>query len=1034
MFKKLSFVAVFVCLAGIHARGQDSVDVTFRYTNTGTTAAYLVGEFNGWNNSTWPMTSMGSGLWTRTVRLPVGINPFSDPVKGIPGAWQYKFYFTGASSWPNDPLNHYQNAGDNNNSYVYVKNPTIYHLQPNQRSAIVATPTPQISAFLYPKVGGRVDTSTIRLVIDNAPISGIGAAYDSATRQFSYSLRTPLPDGNHVVILQAGSNSDTVNFTVLAVQTGYVRITTRGDFATRNPLLTLRGVIQNTAVASVKIVRNGTDTMSLPVTSGAFSTTATLAEGKNVFRAMADSNGLPLLSDPVAITYLVDHAPRAEMGFTMAGPQIVFYADGTTDPDSGETAQLKYLWRADSQNPSVVGSVHGNTTKSFLVTPPTVPGDYFFTLFVTDPEGNADTVRNYFSIEKNGAVTIQTPASNPAWARQGRIYFLFPLAVSQAGTLTDAASRLQNIKDMGFNIVWLMPIMKNDILDRDNHPGYRIIDFYNVADEYGGNAAFSYFMQQAHALGLKVILDITPNHTSRQHPWCVDAHYFKQDSRYWSWYEHGKITANTNNLGDYLDADGFNYYGGFTDQMMNYNWADIDARTEMINVYKYWITQFGVDGYRFDVYWGPHRRYGEARMGQPVRRALKHIKPDILLLGEDDGTGSGSEEIFADFTRGGVSGGVDAGYDFNLYGASIKYFGFSGSAITTLHGNLDNGGYYPGRHALYLRYMESQDEDRIVFWYSSNFSIDALTTFVRTMPMATVLFTAPGLPMIWNGQEVGFGYGITSSTHARNRSVINWNYQGRTILSPHYQKLATLRGQFPAFSQHKRDTNGDGQVNATDSSDFVRVSSSSSDVYAFSRPYENQNGLSAVNFTASAQTFTLDLTTTGSLKFTGGIQAGTQYYLNDLYSGTRQKVAGSGLNALAVTLPPYGSAVYTVSLTPDTLKIVNPVSSVSSAPAVPTEFALLQNYPNPFNPTTTINYFLPSMGVSNAEGRVGVGFATTLKLYDLLGREVAVLVDGMIEPGEHQVTFDASRLASGMYIYRFTAGRFSATKTMIFLR
>jgi glycosidase len=127
------------------------------------------------------------------------------------------------------------------------------------------------------------------------------------------------------------------------------------------------------------------------------------------------------------------------------------------------------------------------------------------------------------------------------------------------------------------------------------------------------------------------------------------------------------IPHNTNGLGQSLDADGFDYYSGFSDQLLNFNWTDTDAQAEMINVYKYWIQNFGIDGYRFDVYWGPHRRYGEQYMGKPVRDALKHIKPDILLLGEDDGTGSGTEVIYADNVSAGIHGGLDAAYDFKLF-------------------------------------------------------------------------------------------------------------------------------------------------------------------------------------------------------------------------------------------------------------------------------------------------------------------------------------------------------------------------------
>ncbi|MGA9121366.1 MAG: alpha-amylase family glycosyl hydrolase, partial [Bacteroidota bacterium] len=525
-----------------------------------------------------------------------------------------------------------------------------------------------------------------------------------------------------------------------------------------------------------------------------------------------------------------------------------------------------------------------------------------------------------------------------------------PKAVSAAGTISEAAKHLQHIHDMGFSIVWMMPVMKNAYpIDNNFGPGYNIVDFYNVAPEYGTNADFKSFVDQAHALGMKVILDVTPNHSSRFHPWSQDAHTFGQDSRYWSWYEHQMITANTNGLGDCLDASGFNYYCGFSDQLLNLNWADPDLRAEMINAYKYWITQFGIDGYRFDVYWGPHRRYGEQAMGIPVRNALKHIKPDILLLGEDDGTGTGTETIYADYT-GAVPGGLDASYDFKLYfnQFSTFYNNATEAAFNNLQNEINNGGFYPGPDALYMRFMESQDQDRIAYLYSNNGAIDATTSFQRTMPIASVLFTAPGLPMLWNGQEVGFGYGLGGSKEARDRSVIDWNYQGKTLLSPHYEKLAWIRGQFPAFTQHKRDTNGDRSVNSSDSSDFVRVGASSTLAYAFLRPYADQNGLTVVNGSGNPiSNVTLNLAAAG-LKFTGSPDS---VYANDVYGGTHIRLATSSLSSFPVSLSAYGTAIYTISTTLDSLRLPGEITSVQAGIATPLQFALDQNYPNPFNPT-----------------------------------------------------------------------------------
>jgi hypothetical protein len=89
---------------------------------------------------------------------------------------------------------------------------------------------------------------------------------------------------------------------------------------------------------------------------------------------------------------------------------------------------------------------------------------------------------------------------------------------------------------------------------------------------------------------------------------------------------------------------------------------------------------------------------------------------------------------------------------------------------------------------------------------------------------------------------------------------------------------------------------------------------------------------------------------------------------------------------------------------------------------VPESFALHQNYPNPFNPRTTISF------------DVAQPTEVRLKVFDILGREVATLVDGDLASGFHHVVFDASRLASGMYIYRIEMGDYRGFRTMVLIR
>jgi hypothetical protein len=441
------FVLGFIVTAVQTNHAQDSVDVTFRYSRAGASGVTLVGEFNGWNNAAWPMSNQGNNLWTRTARLRLGGNP-NPPSAGERAAWQYKFYYSGASEWPNDPLNHHVNAAVNSNTFVITKDPTIYQFLPNQRQAAVTTATPTITAYVLPRVGATVDTASLMLQIDGIVQEQIGAAYDTATHQLSYTWPSPLANGTHTAILTAGStagglNSDTVTFTT---QAGYVQITTHGGYATWNRVRSLRGVVQGAGVASVKLVRNGTDSAVVPVTAGAFSYTDTLSEGLNTFRPLADSNGVTVVSSPIAFTYLVNHAPTAQISFTGGSGGMLMLATGSTDPDSGQTSTLSYVWSEDPANPAAIGGVNGARTATLSIAIPSVPAEYYIGLIAHDAGGNADTKRNYFIVHADGSASSPSLRNNPAWAREGRIYFMIPKAVSQAGTINEAAKRLANIK------------------------------------------------------------------------------------------------------------------------------------------------------------------------------------------------------------------------------------------------------------------------------------------------------------------------------------------------------------------------------------------------------------------------------------------------------------------------------------------------------------------------------------------------------------------------------------------------------------
>jgi hypothetical protein len=131
----------------------------------------------------------------------------------------------------------------------------------------------------------------------------------------------------------------------------------------------------------------------------------------------------------------------------------------------------------------------------------------------------------------------------------------------------------------------------------------------------------------------------------------------------------------------------------------------------------------------------------------------------------------------------------------------------------------------------------------------------------------------------------------------------------------------------------------------------------------------------------------------------------------EIHPTTRELVAGT-----------YGRSMYKIDLN------LVPTNVESSMPIV-SGFYLEQNYPNPFNPSTKIKYQIPA-SQNPSKG----GTFVTLKVYDILGNEIATLVNEEKTAGSYEVDFNASGLASGIYLYKLISPNFSETKKMIFLR
>ena len=161
------------------------------------------------------------------------------------------------------------------------------------------------------------------------------------------------------------------------------------------------------------------------------------------------------------------------------------------------------------------------------------------------------------------------------------------------------------------------------------------------------------------------------------------------------------------------------------------------------------------------------------------------------------------------------------------------------------------------------------------------------------------------------------------------------------------------------------------------------------------------------------------------------------------------KVTGAGMEIGSVGLAGMVGIVFSPAL-------VGTSADSHTSDGVVVGFGLEQNYPNPFNASTMIGYKVPgawsgTWGLGSAGRRVSGGIVNSqltivnqsaasgsawvrLSVYDILGREVAVLVNGEKQPGSYEVSFDGSGLASGMYIYRLSVGTFAQTQTMMLVR
>lgn len=290
------------------------------------------------------------------------------------------------------------------------------------------------------------------------------------------------------------------------------------------------------------------------------------------------------------------------------------------------------------------------------------------------------------------------------WVRDGVVYEVYPRAFSPQGTFNGITARLDDLKDLGVTILWLMPIHPIGHEKKKGTIGspYAVRDYYGINPNYGTKEDFKKLVSEAHRRGMKVIIDIVANHTSWDSVLMKHAEFYKRDAK-------GNITYPY----DWFDIAALDY-------------RSPELRRYMTDMLKYWIREFDLDGFRCDV-------AGEVPTDfwENARTELEKIKPDIVMLAE----AHKAELLVKAF---------DLDYSWPLHSALTNVLHGRASASHLRSAWESELKEWP-RGSLHLRFSDNHDEGRAIARFGEPAALAA----------SALTFTLDGVPLLYNGMEVG---------------------------------------------------------------------------------------------------------------------------------------------------------------------------------------------------------------------------------------------------------------------------------------
>ena len=372
--------------------------------------------------------------------------------------------------------------------------------------------------------------------------------------------------------------------------------------------------------------------------------------------------------------------------------------------------------------------------------------------------------------EKDRAAEAARLLSGPDWYRHAVFYEVYVRSLQDAtgdgiGDLPGLTSRLDALRALGVDALWLMPIMPSPFADS----GYDVSDYRGIDPDYGTMADFEALLAAAHARGMRVFLDLVLNHTSVEHPWFQESRQDRTNARagWYVWSDApeppevpcGPVPTFGTSAWTWDPARGQYYFHRFRDSQPDLNFWNPDVVAATLDVARFWL-DLGVDGFRCDVIGLLYESAaGCAMIPETVAyirqlRTLVDAYPDRAMVAEP--TWFGSTAPFFGNGRDMFHMAFDFDYGFAWGGM------FSGASAQPLadHFSALPQGLPPGaQNAIYIG---SHDVPR-AFERASGIAS-------RWRRAALVQMTMPGTPFVYYGEELALRPGAQVVVDARDRA------------------------------------------------------------------------------------------------------------------------------------------------------------------------------------------------------------------------------------------------------------------------